>query len=73
MQKQKITLSQWAKQNDVGYRTAWNKYKAGYFQDVEISEKGSIFIWQEIIIPRVSLKDILSDFNKAIENYISNK
>ena len=44
----KIKLSQWAKNNNVCYRTAWNYFKAGKFEGKsEVSDKGSIFVLEE--------------------------
>ena len=44
----KIKLSQWAKNNNVCYRTAWNYFKAGKFEGKsEVSDKGSIFVFEE--------------------------
>lgn len=45
---EKIKLSQWAKNNGVCYRTAWNYFKEGRFEGKsEVSDKGSIFVFEE--------------------------
>ncbi len=40
----KIKLSQWAKQNGLSYRTAWNHFQRGLIKGATANEAGSIFI-----------------------------
>ncbi len=45
-----MKLSEWAKLNDVCYKTAWTYFKAGRFDGkCEVTEKGSIFVHVEDI------------------------
>ncbi len=44
----RVKLSEWAKLNDVCYKTAWTYFKAGKFDGKsEVTEKGSIFVHVE--------------------------
>lgn len=44
----KIKLADWAKKNNVCYRTAWNYFKQGRFDgQCDVNDKGSIFIFDE--------------------------
>lgn len=66
----KIKLSQWAKENAVCYRTAWNRFKAGFFKGKsEVAENGTILIICEDEEPAIAegekLEKPLQDFMDA--------
>ena len=74
----KIKLSEWAKENAVCYRTAWNYYKSGKFgEKCIISDTGSVFILvddeenpkngQVEIYARVSSSEKKQDLNSQAE------
>ncbi len=67
----KIKLSQWAKNHNVCYKTAWNYYKEGRFEKTEVNEKGSIFVFDDSV-PEETIEDVLSEFSKRIKNLIKN-
>ncbi len=66
----KIKLSQWAKDNDVCYRTAWNKFKEGHFPKSEVSDKGSIFVFVEESKekPKKDIRGPLNELLGAVKN-----
>ena len=76
----KIKLSEWAKLNNLCYKTAWTYFKQGKFKgQSEISEKGRVFIYiedeQEGLhdfqrTPNIS--DVI-DAIKSLENVIKHK
>ncbi len=68
----KIKLSEWAKLNNVCYKTAWTYFKQGRFDGKsEVTDKGSIFVFvQDPVIKEKSEEKVLglSDIIAAIQN-----
>lgn len=65
----KIKLSEWAKLNNVCYRTAWNYYKQGQFEGKSEICKGKIYIFSDLVTEKpqkLSEKDILLDILNSI-------
>lgn len=65
----KIKLSQWAKNHNVCYKTAWNYYKEGRFEKTEVNDKGSIFIFDDSM-KQETLDEILAEFCRKIKLFV---
>ena len=72
MEMHKLKLSEWAKLNQVCYRTAWNYFKNGKFDKIHEIVNGKIFIYihesdyNDMIKP--TRKKVIDDiFQKTIE------
>jgi len=64
---EKIKLSEWAKRHGVCYRTAYNYFKQGRFEDrCEVNGKGSIYIFEEKA--KEKLEDLVNTFVAAVKN-----
>lgn len=74
-----IKLSEYAKQNGIGYRAAWNRFNAGKIPNAVVSEVGTIFVNVEqrtnkqefnVVYARVSTYDQKKDLDKQIERTV---
>lgn len=73
-----IKLSQYAKDRGIGYRAAWNRFKAGKIPNARVTDTGSIEI--ELIKPkkpeynvvyaRVSTSDQKKDLETQIQRVV---
>lgn len=74
-----IKLSEYAKQNGIGYRAAWNRFNAGKIPNAVVSEVGTIFVNIEeqttkeefnVVYARVSTSDQKKDLDKQVERIV---
>ena len=65
----KIKLSQWAKNHNVCYKTAWNYYNEGKFEGkCEVSETGSIYIFEDEVKDKIEKEQGLPELIAAIKS-----
>jgi len=76
----KIKLSEYAKENGIGYRAAWNRYHAGKIPNAEMNSSGTIFIDVSetkpkeefnVVYCRVSTSDQRKDLDTQINRTVS--
>jgi len=76
----KIKLSEYAKQNAIGYRAAWNRFHAGKIPNSEMSVSGTIFVNLDveeqkeefnIVYCRVSSNDQKKDLESQITRTVN--